>query len=80
MTILKLLSAGVIATAMLAAPAMARENHTAKRHVAGERNVGTVPTARYFDGRVGNSAPRVGALPAPPDGENCDVGDNPFIC
>jgi hypothetical protein len=73
MTIFKLLSAGVVATAMLAAPAMARENYTAKRHVVGETNVGTVATARHFDRRVG-------ALPAPPDGENCDVGDNPFIC
>jgi hypothetical protein len=80
MTIFKLLSAGVIATAMLAAPAMARENHTANWPVAGQINVGTAPTAHYFDGRVGNSAPRMGALPAPPDGENCDVGDNPFIC
>jgi hypothetical protein len=80
MTIFNLLSAGVIAAAMLATPAMARENHTAKRHVAGETNVRTVPTARHFDERAGNPAPRVGALPAPPDGENCDVGDNPFIC
>jgi hypothetical protein len=80
MTIFKLLSAAVIATAMLAAPAMASENHTAKRTVAGQINLGTAPTAHYFYGRVGNSAPRMGALPAPPDGENCDVGDNPFIC
>jgi hypothetical protein len=80
MTIFKLLSAGVITTAMLVAPAMARENHTANRHVVGQTNVGTASTGRYFDGRVGNPAPRVGALPAPPDGENCDVGDNPFIC
>ena len=38
------------------------------------------PTARYIDGPVGIRAPRVAIPPAPPDGENCDVGDNPFIC
>jgi hypothetical protein len=80
MTIFKLLSAGVIAAAMLATPAMAHENHRTKRHVAGGTNVRTIPTARHFDVRVGNPAAGVGALPAPPDGENCDVGDNPFIC
>src|SRR5882757_10468192 len=33
MTKIKLLSAGLIAAAMLATPAMARENYVAKRHV-----------------------------------------------
>jgi hypothetical protein len=80
MTTFKLLSAGVIAVAMLASPAMARDNHLAKRHVAAQADSRASPTARYVDGRVGIRAPRVGALPAPPDGENCDVGDNPFIC
>jgi hypothetical protein len=78
---IKLLSAGLIATAMLATSAMARENYIAKRHVVGEADTRTSPTVpRCTDGRVGIPAPRVGALPAPPDGENCDVGDNPFIC
>jgi hypothetical protein len=80
MTTIKLLSAGLIAAAMLAAPAFARENHVARHHVVGETNARTFPVAPYLDGRVGAPAPRVGALPAPPDGENCDVGDNPFIC
>jgi hypothetical protein len=80
MTIIKLLSAGVIAAAMLATPVMARDNHLARRHVAGEANSRTSATSRYIGGRLGIPAPRVGALPAPPDGENCDVGDNPFIC
>jgi hypothetical protein len=79
MTTIKLLSAGLIAAAMLATPAMARENHAARQHVAGAYTK-TSPTSHYTDGRVRFSAPRVGALPAPPDGENCDVGDNPFIC
>ena len=65
MTKLKLLSAALIAAATLARGAYAS----------------AFPTARYIDGRVGISAPRVAAFPpAPPHGENCDVGDNPFIC
>jgi hypothetical protein len=77
-TTIKLLSAGIIVTAMLATAAMARENYAAMRHVAGEANTSTFPTTRYTDGRVG--APRVDVLPAPPDGEDCDIGDNPHIC
>jgi hypothetical protein len=80
MTAFKLLSAGVIAAAMLATPVMARDSHLAKRHVVAEANSRTSPTAGYIDGRVGIPGPRVRALPAPPDGENCDAGDNPFIC
>jgi hypothetical protein len=80
MTTFKLLSAGVIAATMLATPVMARENYSAKRHVAAEANSRISPAPRYIGGRVGSLAPRVRALPAPPDGENCDVGDNPFIC
>ena len=74
MTKLELLSAALIASAPLATPAMARTSHVTSRHRAS-------PSARYIDGRVGISAPRVGAFPpAPPVGENCDVGDNPHIC
>ena len=75
MTKLKLLSAALIAAASLATPAMARTSHVTSRHRARGAN------ASYIDGRVGISAPRVGAFPpAPPDGENCDVGDDPRIC
>jgi hypothetical protein len=81
MTKLKLLSAALIAVAMLATPAMARTSHVTSRHHAKDANASASPTARYIDGRVGISAPRVGAFPpAPPDGGNCDVGDNPRIC
>jgi hypothetical protein len=80
MITIKLLSAGLIAAAMFAPPAMARENYVAQRHIAGEASTITSPTARYIDSHVGIPAPRVGALSAPPDGENCDVGDNPRIC
>ena len=79
MTNLKLLSAALIAAAMLATPAMARTSHVTSRHLAEDANASASPTARYIDGRVGIRAPRVGAT-APSDGGTCDVGDNPFIC
>ncbi len=74
MTTIKLLSAGLIATVMLSTPAMACKNCVAKRHLAMKAN------ARYIDGYARIPAPRVGPLATPPHGENCDVGDNPFIC
>ena len=74
---LTLLSAGLIAVPILA---NARESYADNVHFAGEANTRVSPTARYSDGRVHFAAPRVNALPAPPDGENCDVGDTPFIC
>jgi hypothetical protein len=81
MTELKLLSAALIAAAMIASPAMARTSHVTSRHRAKDANASASPAARYIDGRIGISAPRVGAFPpAPSDGENCDVGDNPRIC
>ncbi|MDB5606795.1 MAG: hypothetical protein JWP25_3695 [Bradyrhizobium sp.] len=77
----KFLSAALIAAAMLATPVMARTSHVTSRHRAKDANASTFPTAHHIDGRVGISASRVGAFPpGPPDGENCDVGDNPFIC
>ena len=81
MTNLKLLSAALIAAAMFATPAVARTSHVTSRHRAMDAYASASPIARYIDGRVGISAPRVGAFPpTPPDGENCDVGDNPRIC
>ena len=83
MTMLKHLSAALIAAAMLATPAVARTNHVTSRHLAEDANANASPTAHHIDidGPVGIRAPRVGAFPpAPRDGENCDVGDNPFIC
>jgi hypothetical protein len=81
MTKLKLLSAALIAAAMFATPAVARTSHVTSRHRAMDAYASASPIARYIDGRVGISAPRVGAFPpTPPDGENCDVGDNPRIC
>ena len=82
MTKLKLLSAALIAAAMLATPAVARTSHVTSRHRrAKDANASASPTARYIHSRLGISAPRLGAFPpAPPKGGNCDVGDNPFIC
>jgi hypothetical protein len=81
MTRLELLSAALIAAATLATPAIARTSHVTSRHRTKGANASAFPTAHYNDGHVVISAPRVAAFPpAPPDGENCDVGDNPFIC
>ena len=79
MTKVQLLSAALIAAATLATPAVARTNHVTSRHRrARDAYASASPTAHHIDGRVGISTP--GIPPAPPDGENCDVGDNPFIC
>ena len=78
---LKLRSAALVAAAVLGTPAMARASHVTSRHRAKDANASASPTARYLDGRVGILAPRAGAFPpAHPEVENCDVGDNPFIC
>ena len=78
---LKLRSAALVAAAVLGTPAMARASHVTSRHRAKDANASASPTARYLDGRVGILAPRAGAFPpAHPEAENCDVGDNPFIC
>ena len=73
MTGLKLLSAGMIAAAMLATPAMAREGHVTSRHLAADSYAGATPDARYVDGRVCYPAPRVGAFATQP----WDNGDVP---
>ena len=80
MTVIKLLSAGLIATVMLATPTMACKNYLAKRHIAKKADAIAFPTARHINGYARIPAPHVGPLSPPPDGENCDAGDNPFIC
>jgi hypothetical protein len=47
MTKLKLLSTALIAAAMVATPAMARESHVSSRHLA-ESLTSTTPRARYL--------------------------------
>jgi hypothetical protein len=68
MTKLKLLSAALITTAMLATPAMARKSHVAPRHLAEDANASTASGARYIDGRPCRLAPRVGAFATQPWG------------
>lgn len=63
MTTLKLLSTGLIAATMLAAPAMARETHVASRHFARDAYSSELPTANDMGCRP---APRVGAFATEP--------------
>ena len=66
MTKVKVLSAALIAVAMLAAPAMAREGHRTSRHLAARASASTTPDESYVDGRVCIPAPRVGAFATAP--------------
>ena len=66
MTKLKLLSAALIAAAMVATPAMARESHVTSRHLAEDANASTTHGARYIDGHLCYPAPRVGAFASQP--------------
>jgi hypothetical protein len=47
MTKLRLLPAALIAAAMLATPAIARESHVSSRHLAEHVNTSTTPGARH---------------------------------
>jgi hypothetical protein len=74
MTKLKLLSAALIATAMLITPAMARKSRVTSRHLAEDANASITPGARYIDGRPCHLAPRVGAFATQPweNGPPCE--------
>ena len=48
MTKLKFLSAALIAAAMLATPAMARESHVRSRHLAVNASASTTPGTQYI--------------------------------
>ncbi|MBR1147082.1 hypothetical protein [Bradyrhizobium sp. AUGA SZCCT0431] len=79
MTTIKLLSAGMIAAAMLATPAMARDNHTSRRHVTESVNVSDPAAAPYVDGQACIPAPRVGAFAtAPWTGDNIPCEPGPY--
>ena len=62
----KLLSAALIAAAMLATPAMARESQVNSRHLALDANASTAPDARSADERLCHPAPAVGAFATAP--------------
>jgi hypothetical protein len=78
MTKSKLTSVVLIAAAMLATPAMAREsgqsNGMASRHVADDSGKRMTPQVRYIDGQVCHLAPRVGAFATQPwdNGPPCE--------
>jgi hypothetical protein len=66
MTTIKLLSAGLIAAAMLASPAMAREHHVTKHQAAMEASAKATSAEHYADGRSCIREPRVGAFAGDP--------------
>jgi hypothetical protein len=66
MTKLNLLSAALIAAAMLATPAMARESQASSRHFALDANASILPSARSNDERLCRRAPAVGAFATAP--------------
>ncbi|MGY4434922.1 hypothetical protein ACVWWO_007399 [Bradyrhizobium sp. F1.13.1] len=73
MTMLKILSAGLIATAMFATAASARENYVNKGHITQRAHHATVgPFAEPFGANE--------AMPSEPPGGICDHGDNPQVC
>jgi hypothetical protein len=73
MTKSKILSAALIAAAMLATPAMARDTH-AVRHLADRANATATTGDSYVDGRACIPAPRVGAFATQPwdNGPPCE--------
>jgi hypothetical protein len=66
MTKSKLLTAGVIAAAMLAGPVAARKIHPVARQLAESADVSDLSAAPYVDGPVCVPAPRVGAFATQP--------------
>ena len=78
MTNLKVLSASLIAVAVIASPAMARESHVASRHVA-VANATEPAGPSLIEGRVCVPAPRVGAFAtAPWTGDNIPCEPGPY--
>jgi hypothetical protein len=78
MTKLKLISAGLIAAAMLATPAMAQEGRVVSRHLVATPDAGaTPPGALDIDGRACIPAPRVGAFATQPWTNTRDVPCEP---
>jgi hypothetical protein len=74
MTKFKLLPAALIAAAMLATPAMARESHVASRHPALDANASIAPGAASTGERLCHRAPAVGAFATAPwdNGPPCE--------
>jgi hypothetical protein len=78
MTNVKLLSAALIAVAMIASPAIARETHAMSRHVT-EANSAAPTEPAYVGGRACIPAPRVGSFAtAPWTGDNVPCEPGPY--
>jgi hypothetical protein len=75
-----LLTAALVAAAMIATPAMAYTGAVTSRHLAANANPG-VALGHPVEGSVGMRTPHVGAHAAPASaGTTCDVGDNERVC
>jgi hypothetical protein len=66
MTTIRLLSAGLVATAMFIAPAMARQHHVTPRHQSEDIDPGAPEVASSIYGTYCIPAPRVGAFATQP--------------
>lgn len=80
MTTIKLLSAGLIAIAVLTTSAVAHENSIAGRHVVLNGNASAYsPTGRWIYSHT-RIARESNTAPQNQPGGICDHGDNPAIC
>jgi hypothetical protein len=68
MSSIKLLAVTLFATAVIGAPAIARETHTRSHRVVVD--TAAAPAPLYIDGRLCIPAPRVGAFATAPWGNN----------
>jgi hypothetical protein len=73
MTMLKILSAGLIATVMITTAANARETYANKGHITERAHHPSV--FRFAEPFRANDA-----VPSEPPGGICDHGDNPQVC
>lgn len=84
MTMLKILSAGLIATAMFTTAASARENPMNRRYAAEHaRHASVDPFAEGTASRLWMQASPIAGhtqTPSEQPGGACDHGDNPQIC
>jgi hypothetical protein len=83
MTPFKLLSAALIAVAMLTTSTMAHEASAAERYVVRKHQASAAPADHWLYSHARMPAPAAAesdlSPPDQPDGV-CDVGDNPRIC
>ncbi|MHC2518917.1 hypothetical protein ACVMHW_004799 [Bradyrhizobium diazoefficiens] len=83
MIAIRLLSAGLIVTAVLMTPTVAHENHVAQRYVAPRTDESIDSRGRAIEGHARATGPLIrgfgiSAFDAP--GGICDHGDNPAVC